>query len=429
MSLDHEQLKRRRQELAQKRKQENKKLLIRAGIAGAVLVVLILVIFLVSKGKSDPDPTDPTLPEATGEQTTPSDQQTEASETTPAADTVIHLAATGDLDVTDLTVAAGGENGDFSNTFLDVAHLLGTADISIINLEGNAVGAPYGSAYRSAPKSMLDTLNASGVDLIQLANSYSIKNGISGLGTTIDAVRSSGMEPVGVFANEESYDKSGGFTLCNVKGVRIAFVAFTKGMDGMTLPSGSQNCVNVLYEDYDGQYREINTAKIDTVMSAVNKQKPDLIVAMVHWGSEFNDSISTSQQKICQQLQSRGADAIIGTHSHYVQQMQFDEATGQFVAYSLGDFMGSGAWMDARFSVVLDLEITKNGENGDTRITGYSYTPIYTIYDEDVLRVVRINETISAYESGYVGRVSEATYNAMKQALTSLEKRITKEVS
>lgn len=428
MALDHEQLKRRRQELAEKRRQENKKLLIRAGIAGAVLIVLILGIFLISNGKKDPAPSDPTVPETTDGQTAPSGEQAAPAETTPPADTVIHLAAAGDLDVTDLTVSAGGESGNFSNAFLDISHLLGNADISVINLEGNAVGAPYGTTYRSAPKAMLDALNGAGVDLIQLANSYSIKNGISGLAATIDAVRSSGMEPVGVFADEKSYDKSGGFTLCNVKGIRIAFVAFTKGMDGMTLPSGSENCVNVLYEDYDDQYREINTAKINTVMNAIHKQEPDLVVALVHWGSEFNDSISASQKKICELLQAGGADAIIGTHSHFVQQMQLDAATGQFVAYSLGDLMGSGMWSDARFSVVLDLEITKSGETGDTKITAFHYTPIYTIFDEEVPRVVRIRESIAAYEGDFMGKVSESTYTAMKQALLSLENRITKEV-
>lgn len=421
MALDPEQLKRRRQQREQARRQQNRKMLIRAGIAGGVLAVVIFVIFLVSNGaKKTSDPTQP-------EQTTPSTGAPQETTQPPAAeDTVIHLAAVGDLNITDQTVAAGGEELDYTNTFLDVAHLLADADLSVVNLEGNLVGAPYGSTYKSAPKTMMDALNTAGVDLIQLANSYSIKNGISGLSNTIDAVRSSGMEPVGVFADQEAYQESGGFTLCNVQGIRIAFVAFTKGMDGMTLPSGSENCVNVLYEDYDGQYRDVNTLKIDTVMDAVNRQKPDLVVALVHWGSEYNDSISASQEQICKQLQRRGVDAVIGTHSHYVQKMTYDESTGFFVAYSLGDFLGGGR-ENALFSVVLDLEITKSAETDETKITGYSYTPIYTVADEEAMRVVRIHETIAAYEGGYISRVTEATYNAMKQALTKLEKQITAE--
>ena len=42
---------------------------------------------------------------------------------------------------------------------------------------------------------MAQALASAGVDLIQLANSYSIKNGMSGLSDTIDAVRAAGMEP------------------------------------------------------------------------------------------------------------------------------------------------------------------------------------------------------------------------------------------
>ena len=195
---------------------------------------------------------------------------------------------------------------------------------------------------------------------------------MSGLSSTIDAVRSSGMEPLGVYANQEEFQRAGGYTVCNVKGIRIAFTAFTKGMDGMTLPAGNENCVNLLYSDYDSAYQQVDVDKINAVMDAIEKEKPDLVVALVHWGSEFNDTISTSQEKICQLLRERGVNAIIGTHPHYVQQMVFDPENGCFVAYSLGDFFGDAPRAGSEYSLVLDLEITKSAATGETKITGYS---------------------------------------------------------
>ena len=340
-----------------------------------------------------------------------------------APSTVVHLAAAGDLTVSDRVVASGSEGYDYTKAFLDVGHLLGTADISLLNFEGNLVGAPYGTTYMSAPDNMMETLNDAGVDLIQLANSYSIKNGMSGLADTIFAVRNAGMEPLGVYTDNAEFNRSGGYTICTVKGIRIAFVAFTKGMDGMTLPAKNRNCVNLLYEDYDSNYRTVDTKRITSIMNQVNREEPDLTVVLVHWGSEFNDTVSPTQEKICKLLLENGADAILGTHPHYLQKMEFDPEKGTFVAYSLGDFFSDADRKGSEYSVVLDLEISQYPD-GSTKITNFSYTPIFTVADEEYLRVVRIHETMHAYDQGYIGKVSESTYNSMKNALTRIESRI-----
>jgi hypothetical protein len=124
-------------------------------------------------------------------------------------------------------------------------------------------------------------------------------------------------------------------------------------------------------------------------------------------------------------MQSNGVGAIIGTHSHYVQKISFDESTGQLVAYSLGDFFSNPIRAGSEYSILLDLEITKDNKTGKTGITGFSYTPIFTVLEEDTpLRVVRIHEAIDAYENGHLKKVSQATYDKMLYALTRIEARI-----
>lgn len=402
MQFDPQQAQQRRQE-RQRRQQARKKRRrqVLLGLGAALLIVTGVLFLILSGGNKKPTAQGP-----------------------HPDDTVIHLAAAGDLVISDRVVESGTEDYDYTQTFLDVAYLLGRADISVVNLEGNLFGPPYGSKYASAPNSMMEALDAAGVDLIQLANSYSIYNGMSGLRSTIDGVRAAGMEPLGVYKNQSDYEKSGGYTICEVKGVRIAFVAFTKGMDGMTLPSGTENCVNLLYTDYNSGYQQVNSQKINTILDRVEKEKPDLVVALVHWGSEYNDTISTSQNQICSLLQSRGVDAIIGTHSHYVQQMVFDPDSGSFVAYSLGDFYSDPQRAGSEYSVVLELEITKSARTGKTKITGFRYTPIFRESTGDTLQLLRINEAIAAYENGFMGRVSKEGYDAMQYALGRIEKRI-----
>ena len=340
-----------------------------------------------------------------------------------ADDTVIHLVAAGDVNVTDAIVASGGPEYDYKNTFLDVAHLLAEGDITVVNFEGNLCGAPYGTASGSAPQSLAEMLQKCGVDLMQLANSYSINQGISGLQATIQSVKDAGMEPLGVYGDERSYRSGKGYTIKEVEGVKIAFVAFTKGMNGMTLPQGSENCVNLLYTDYDSTYRNINRKTINAVMDAVEKESPDLTVAMLHWGSEYNDNISKSQEDIVAFLQERGVDAVIGTHPHFVHKMTYDPETGNFVAYSLGDLISNADRAGTEYSVILNLEITKTG--GNTKITGFSYTPIFTVAERgSALRTVRVAESMMAYDLNHISRVNLTTYDAMAYALERIEARV-----
>lgn len=443
MAINPEEMKKRRQQAQQareQRQQAQKKLLIRLGIAVAVLLVVgtVILVVVLTSGKKNPsqepeqtepiqqtDPTDQTDP---AEQTDPQDPSQQTDPQVSEQDektTVIHLAAAGDLNVTDTTVDAGGVAYLYQNAFLDVAYILADADVSVVNFEGGLYGNPFGSETASAPQSMMDALADAGVDFVQLANSYSINNGVSGLRNTINGVKMAGMEPLGVYEDNAAYAKSKGFTMRNVNGVKIAFVAFTKGMDGMALPAGSENCVNVLYSDYSSTYQKVDTAGITRIMEDVKSARPDLTVVMVHWGSEFNDTVSSSQKKILSLLQSLGADAIIGTHPHYVQEMKLDPETGNFVAYSLGDFFGDAARSGSEYSVILDLEITKNDRTGETKITNYSYTPIFTVVEKGKpARVVRIYEAMEAYDNLFLERIDPATYDAMAYALTRINARI-----
>ena len=423
MLTDPEERRRMRQQKAAERRQrqaQSRKLFLRLGIAAVVLAACGILIFSLSKkapeqNTSQADTTPP-------EQNTTS--QTAPPETTTPPTTVIHYAAVGDLNVNESTVYAGGASLLYTDTFMDVAHLLSDADITSVNFEGTLCGEPYGSSA-SAPQSMAEALRSAGVDLVQMANSYSISRGLSGLASSIDAIRTAGMEPLGVYATNADFKAEKGYTIRVVNGIKLAFVAFTKGMDGMALPEGSENCVNILYEDYDSVYQDVDTAKITSILEAVAKEEPDLVVALLHWGSEFNNTISASQEEIAKLLQSYGVDAIIGTHSHYVQKMTLDETSGQFIAYSLGDFFSDGKKSGSEYSVVLDLEITKDNTTGETKITNYTYTPIFTIHEPGMpLQVVRLQEAMAAYESNYIDKISEDTYNQMLYAQSRIEARI-----
>ncbi len=426
---DDEMNMRREKREAQRRKQqaEAKRLRITLILAAVVLVLCTAGIMFLT-GRSD----SPETPAAA--QTRPTEKPTQATEPATRAQkstkTTIHIKAAGDLNVTNTVINAGVAVGGYNYTraFMDVASTLSDADLTVLNLEGNICGEPYGSDTTSAPRELLEGLRNAGVDLIQMANSCTINNGLIGLTSTLQSIRAAGLEPVGAFASESEFRESKGYTITQAQGVKVAFVAFTKGLGGRGLPAGNDNLVNILYEDYASTYDKIDRTRITSVLKAVEAEKPDITIALLHWGSEYNDDISDTQKSIVNLMKKQGVDVILGTHPHTVQAIEYDELAGTLVAYSLGDFFGDASRGGTNYSIILDLEITKDSSTGTTKVTNYSYTPIYTVSEVETAdgyrRVVRIDKTVEAWEENYLDKVSQSAKESMVHALGRIEARI-----
>lgn len=429
MDYSQDELNRRRQQRLRDRQRRARKkrikkiLLLTAAVLAAVAALVGIISIISNNLPSEPDSTTPVT-------TAPPETTLPPGTTGPVAeDKVIHLVAGGDLNITDKTVASGTavSGYDYTNVFMDLVPTLSSADLAILNFEGGVFGAPYGSQSKSAPQQMLTALQNAGVDMLQAANSQSLAGGLNGLTATLDAIRKAGMEPLGAYRSQEEAEESGGFVIWEIQGIRVAVVAFTKGMDGAGLPAGSENRINLLYTDYNSAYQKVDTAGITKTLKAIEACKPDITIAMLHWGSEFNNQISATQKKITDLMLSNGVDAIIGSHSHYVQKAEYDENKGTVVAYSLGDLLGDADKAGTDYSVLLDLEITKDGATGKTKITKLDYTPVY-ICDETQeggsMRLLRIREAMAAYENNAIGCVSKETYAQMASVLSKIESRM-----
>jgi len=427
MSHDHDELNKRRQDREKRRKRRQRAMYIRLVLACFVLIGCgVGIFFLIRNTEPASEPVLATVPAETEAETVPPTEKRASWDKAPVK---IHVAAAGDLNVTDKVVWSGQMSGDFNytNAFMDVAPILSEADLSIINFEGNVCGAPYGTETVSAPQQLLEALKNAGVDVLQMANSRSIQNGLMGLTSTLSNIRAAGLEPVGAYSSAEEFRKTKGYTICQVGDVKIALVAFTKGVGSLGLPVGSEDCVNLLYEDYYTTYQTINKKAIRSILRAAEAEKPDLTIALLHWGSEYNEEISDSQKSIASLMLAEGVDVIFGSHPHLVHQVDFDEEEGTIVAYSLGDFFGDGERGGTNYSIILDVEITKDYDTGVTKVTDYSYVPIYTLAEnqcDGFRRVVRIENAMSAYELNFVDKVTDSCYENMQFAMDRIISRV-----
>jgi len=361
----------RRMELKRKRK-------IRQRITlGVLLAILALIILLVTKscGKSGNTAPQPVAP-----------QETQAAETTAASqDAKATLSAVGDIMVYDTQLADAKQTDgsyNFLPSFAPVSDLLTASDLTVGNLEGTFSGEPYsGKPNFSAPDSLATTLAGLGFDVLQTANTYSIQNGLAGLTRTVNTVRNEGMNALGTFLSAE--DKTANqVAVREVNGVKIAFIGFTKGVNNLSLPDGASYAVNLLYKDYSTTYKDIDKTAITTAIETAKAKQPDVIVAMVHWGSEYELEPSASQKEIADLMFQNGVDVILGSHSHIVGPMEKRSVTVDgkskdvFVAYSLGNFL-SGMTKDyTQESAILNLEFTKDGKSGETKISNIDYVPL-----------------------------------------------------
>ena len=412
-----------REALRKKRQAEQRRLLL--GLIAAAVVLVLCGAGIFALAANAPREEKPPVQE------TP--KPTQPAATAPRQEppqTIIHIRAAGDLNVTNNVVDAGlsGMGYNYTRAFMDVASILSGADLTVLNLEGNICGEPYGTETTSAPKELLAALRRAGVDLVQMANSCSINNGLNGLSATLTAVRDAGLVPLGAYASPADFRESGGYTICDVQGIRVAFVAFTKGVGGKGMPAGNEDCVNLLYTDYATTYREIDRDRITRILKDVEAERPDITVAMLHWGSEYTDTVSDTQKSLMTLLKKNGVDVILGTHPHTVQEIDYDAAAGTLVAYSLGDFFGDATRGGTNYSIILDVEITKDSASGATRVTGFSYTPIYTLKKTDTvdqrMRVVRLEQAQVAFAGNYVDKITTACDADMTYSLTRIEDRV-----
>lgn len=338
---------------------------------------------------------------------------------------VVTLAAVGDIFVTDdMLLDAKHGNGvyDFSPQFSGILPAISTADIAIGNFEGVFAGEPYGSDSGSYPDALADTLHDIGFQILQTANSYSVQQGISGLERTVSVLENAQIFPLGTYKDAAARINSP-YLLAEVNGIRFAFIAFTKGIGGMSLPDSDAYRVNLLYSDYDSNYSKIDYDGISAVLGAVKVQKPDVIIASLHWGSENVSEVSESQEEIADYLFKNGVDVILGSHSHRVGEVERRSVTTNegkvknvLVAYSLGDFCAAESG-EAKVSAVLNVEFTRDVESGLTFISDAGYTAVAAVdrgADEaDRYAVMDADTAIALYEANHYQAVEQEIYEAL----------------
>lgn len=405
-------------------------------IAIAVLVVLAIVIIVSLSVGGEPDVSS--TPQATAGVTpsaapsaTPSEQPDEPSSTTTAA-----IAVGGDIVMhTGLnTEAYSSGEYDYTPIFGVLPDLISNADYAVCSLVSTLADGGTYTAYPlfRSPTSIADAISSVGFDLVNTATSHLADSYKDGIDSTLDALDAAGLNHVGTYRTQEERDSSGNRTMVDINGISVAFLAYTCDTNNVPV-SGFEYAASICATDYLTGGTEIDYELMDSDIAAAREAGAELVFVFMSWGTEFSTSPSDLQYEIADGLISAGADVIIGGHCRVPQPMEMrtvrlDDGTERtaFVCYSLGNLLSCQNDDYTDISAILNIEITRNDDTGETVVSGVSYRPIYMadLYDYGIndydwhYRVVDLHNAIAAWESGDDwGFMTEEIYTDMVIAL------------
>jgi len=258
---------------------------------------------------------------------------------------------------------------DYREIFRQIKPYIQYADYSIANLETRMDPERRYSGYPrfNTPAEFADTIKWAGFDLVAMANNHSMDMGVSGIFRTLETLDAVGLPSVGNYSTPEARET---IFIQDINGIKVAFLNYTEKTNGLPVPAESYFACNVL---------DVETVQMEAVRS--RNAGADYVVALLHFGNEYQREPSSEQAEIVKQLCEGGVDFVIGSHPHVVQRFEsFTVARGDlmsecYAAYSLGNFVSNQRDRYTDSGIILYLELVKD-ETG-TRVDDIYFLPAY----------------------------------------------------
>lgn len=244
----------------------------------------------------------------------------------------------------------------------------------------------------NAPVEYLDPLASLGLEAVALSlcNNHALDQGRGGLARTREAVRARGLVCLGgAGARDEAIG------VMALAGVRMAMFATTFGInhDEARAPAGVPV---VLFGD---RRHATDWALVDELVARARAHAPDVVVAVVHWGFEYEHWPDAALRSAAAALVERGVDLVLGSSPHVLQPVDVISVDGwdaraptqvrrggppraALVAYSLGNFATVMPTEACRVGGVLEIGLRREGHGGIS-VLPLGFTPTTTIREGD----------------------------------------------
>ena len=198
--------------------------------------------------------------------------------------------------------------------------------------------------FRANPENV-KYLGDLGVDIVGLANNHAYDYGWDAFIDTLTTLEDAGIPYVGAGRNLSAAKAP---VYLEKDGITIAYVAASRAEIDVFTPEAEVAGPGILW-CYD------DTLFLESISIAA--ERADYVIALPHWGIEYSTDLEDGQIASAHAYIDAGADAVIGSHPHILQGMEYYK--GKPIIYSLGNF-----WFDDNDIDTLVAEIRIEGTVG-----------------------------------------------------------------
>lgn len=262
------------------------------------------------------------------------------------ADAEVRLVFLGDVMLAD---GPGRVIAKGQDPFAQVAQRLKQADVRIANLEcvvarsGKAFDKPW--TFRAHPR-VLDVLKRH-VDVVSVANNHSGDFGREAFAEMLQRLDAAGLPHIGGGRDLASAHEP---HIVQRNGLKIALLGYDEFFP-RHFEAG---------HDHPGVAWSEDEQVVADIRRARRVHGADLVIPFMHWGQEHEPEANARQRQLARLMIDAGADAVVGTHPHVVQDTE--TYRGKPIVYSLGNFVFDGfSSLDNRTGWMLFMTLGREG--------------------------------------------------------------------
>ena len=322
-----------------------------------------------------------------------------------AGDALIHSAVYADAKV--------GSGYDFTGMLSNIKPIISSYDLAYYNQETILGGSEIGlSTYPrfNSPYEVGDAFIDCGFNVVSLANNHTLDRGEKAI---VNSRKYWNSKNVMVNGSASSLEERNNIDIREVNGISYAMLSYTTTTNGLT----RKNNYHVNWYDKETVKKDVESIR----------DKVDFIMVAMHWGTEYNTGVSSSQKDIAKYLASLDVDLVIGTHPHVIEPAEYIDDT--FVIYSLGNIISAQRTDEQLSGLLMSVTVNKveNTETGEIKVSVDNPTAqfVYT-YSKKTSSGGRYGFKLYPYSmlneklfSNY-----KTMYNKLKTRMTSLDPNI-----
>lgn len=272
-----------------------------------------------------------------------------------------------------------GINDDGSYTYdhlyKNIKNEIQSSDISIVNQETIFVEDHDDvSAYPSfgSPTEIGDYLVKTGFDVVQHASNHTFDKGTSAIKDTLYYWKNNhpDIKVLGIHETQKAADT---ISTIKSKGITFALLNYTDISNKDT-----DDCPSYMIDQLSLKRLEKDIKKAEKIS--------DVIIALIHIGTEYSTEPSEEQLNYLDALLTAGVDITICAHPHVLQpyeMMSDDEGNEMLVYYSLGNFISTQKDPICLLGGMADISVYRDPITGKISITDYGMIPLVTHYNYD----------------------------------------------